>query len=398
MTENKKRFATRAVHSDRPDPVTGAHLTPIYQTSTFAYGSFERGAALFAGDEEGYIYSRIGNPTTRRFEETVADLEGMEDAVAFGSGMAAISAVLLTLLQPDTEVLLLGPLYGGTEALFAEELPKMGVRARHVEDHELEAGLKAGAGMVYVETPTNPTLHIHDLEQIGRLCRKYGAVSVADSTFSTPWLTRPAEYGIDIAVHSATKYLGGHGDLMAGVAAGRSEHMSAVRMAGLRHYGGTPGRFESHLLLRGLKTLGLRMERHCRNAARVAEFLNGHDLVKRVHWPGFAGHPGHEVAARQMRDFGGMVSLELRGGREAAARFLDSLGLFTQAVSLGDVCSLATHPASTTHQLVPEAERQRLGVTEALVRLSVGIEDARDLLADLEQALEQVTVAQPEHA
>lgn len=398
MTEKKMRFATRAVHADVPDPLTGAHLTPIYQTSTFAYGSFARGAALFAGEEDGYVYSRIGNPTTRRFEETLADLEGTEDAVAFGSGMAAISAVLLTLLEPGTEVLLLGPLYGGTEALFAEQLPKMGITARHVRAAELEDGLKAGARMVYVETPTNPTLEIHDLALIGRLCREYGALSVADSTFSTPWLTRPSAHGIDIVVHSATKYIGGHGDLMAGVAAGSSEHMAAVRMTGLRHYGGSPGRVESHLLLRGLKTLALRMERHCGNAARVARFLHGHELVEHVYWPGFETHPGHEVAARQMRDFGGMVSVELRGGREAAALFLDSLRLFVQAVSLGDVCSLATHPASTTHQLVPGTERQRLGVSEALVRLSVGIEDADDLCADLEQALGQVAERLPEHA
>lgn len=390
MTKQKARFATRAVHVDTPDPVTGAHITPLYLTSTFAYGSFQRGADLFAGDEQGYVYSRIGNPTTQRFEEAMADLEGGEAAVAFSSGMAAISSVLLTLLEPGDEVLLLGPLYGGTEALFASELPRLGVSSRHVEAHELEAGLKAGARMVYAETPTNPTLRIHDLELVARLARQHGALTVVDNTFSTPWLTRPLELGIDISLHSATKYLSGHGDAMGGVAVGSAELMNRVRMEGLRHLGGSLGRLESHLLLRGLKTLALRVERQCHNARAVAEFLEGHELVTRVFWPGLPTHEGHDVAARQMHDFGAMVSVELKGGRDSAEVFLDSLGVFMQAVSLGDVCSLASHPASTTHQLVDEAEREKLGVSQALVRLSVGIEAEDDLLADLSQALQQV--------
>lgn len=390
MGRDKARFATRAVHSDRPDPETGAHITPLYQTSTFAYGSFQRGADLFAGEAEGYVYSRIGNPTARRFEETMADLESGEDAVAFGSGMAAISSVLLTLLEPGDEVLLLGPLYGGTEALFAHELPRLGVSSRHIEGDDLEAGLAAGAKMVYAETPTNPTLRIHDLELIGRLAREHGALSVVDNTFSTPYLTRPLELGIDIVVHSATKYISGHGDAMGGVAIGSAELMGRVRMEGLRHLGGSLGRLENHLLLRGLKTLSLRVERQCENTRKVAEFLHGHEMVEQVHYPGLASHPGHELASRQMKDFGAMVSVELKGGRESAQVFLDSLALFMQAVSLGDVCSLATHPASTTHQLVDPEERASQGVSEALVRLSVGIEDAADLIADLEQALNRV--------
>lgn len=390
MKENKARFATRAVHSDMPDPLTGAHITPIYQTSTFAYGSFQRGADLFKGDEQGYVYSRIGNPTSSRFEETMADLEGGEAAVAFSSGMAAISSVLLTLLEPGDEVLLLGPLYGGTEALFTTELPRLGVTARHIDDSELEAGLQAGARMVYAESPTNPTLSIHDLQQVGRLCRAHGALSVVDNTFSTPYLTRPLELGIDVVVHSATKYLSGHGDAMGGVAVGSGELMTRVRMEGLRHLGGSLGRLESHLLLRGLKTLALRMECQCANTRVLADYLAGHELVEKVHYPGHENHPGHAVASRQMADFGAMVSLELKGGRESAEVFLDNLKLFIQAVSLGDVCSLASHPASTTHQLVAQEDRERLGVTESLVRLSIGIEDAADLQSDVEQALGKV--------
>lgn len=390
MNDDKARFATRAVHSDIPDPETGAHITPMYQTSTFAYGSFQRGADLFAGDAEGYVYSRIGNPTARRFEQTMASLESAEDGVAFASGMAAISSVLLTLLEPGDEVLLLGPLYGGTEALFAHELPRMGISSRHVDGSELEAGLAQGAKMIYVETPTNPTLQVHDLELVARLARQHGALTVVDNTFSTPWLTRPLELGIDIVVHSATKYLSGHGDAMGGVAVGSAEHMTRVRMEGLRHLGGSLGRLENHLLLRGLKTLALRMERQCHNTRVIADFLMQHELVEKVHYPGHEAHPGHEIASRQMKDFGAMVSVELKGGRESAAVFLDSLNLFMQAVSLGDVCSLATHPASTTHQLVDEADRARQGVSESLVRLSVGIEDEVDLVSDLEQALARV--------
>ncbi len=390
MNDDKARFATRAVHSDVPDPDTGAHITPMYQTSTFAYGSFQRGADLFAGDAEGYVYSRIGNPTARRFEQAMASLESGEDAVAFATGMAAISSVLMTLLDPGDEVLLLGPLYGGTEALFAHELPRMGVSSRHVSASELEDGLAGGARMIYVETPTNPTLQIHDLELVARLASEHGALTVVDNTFSTPWLTRPLELGIDIVVHSATKYLSGHGDAMGGVAVGSAEHMTRVRMEGLRHLGGSLGRLENHLLLRGLKTLALRMERQCQNTRVVADFLRQHELVDKVHYPGHESHPGFEVASRQMKDFGAMVSIELKGGRESAAVFLDNLNLFMQAVSLGDVCSLATHPASTTHQLVDEAERARQGVNESLVRLSVGIEDEVDLVADLEQALARV--------
>ena len=403
MTNTQWAFETQQVHAGQtPDPTTGARALPIYQTTSFVFENTDHAAARFSLADLGPIYTRLNNPTQEVVENRIAALEGGVGALLLASGQAATTFAILNVAEAGDHVVVSSSLYGGSHNLFKHSLPKLGLKVTFVDNpSDIEAWRAAvtpETKAFFGETIGNPAGDILDIEPIADLAHEVGVPLIVDNTIATPYALRPIEFGADVVVHSATKYLGGHGDLMAGVAAGSSEHMSAVRMAGLRHYGGTPGRFESHLLLRGLKTLGLRMERHCRNAARVAEFLNGHDLVKRVHWPGFAGHPGHEVAARQMRDFGGMVSLELRGGREAAARFLDSLGLFTQAVSLGDVCSLATHPASTTHQLVPEAERQRLGVTEALVRLSVGIEDARDLLADLEQALEQVTVAQPEHA
>lgn len=391
----KQEFATRAVQSGAIDPVTGAHITPIYQTSTFAYGSFKRGAQLFNGEEPGYLYSRIGNPTTRAFEEVVADLEGAEDAVAFASGMAAISALFMSLLTPPCEVLLLGPLYGGTDGLFLEVLERFGVTATQVTFEELPAALKRSPAMLYLETPTNPTLRIHDLTAVAALARHAGVLTVADNTFSTPYLTRPLEHGIDVVLHSATKYLGGHGDAMGGVIAGSAELMGQVRLLGLRHFGGVLGPLESHLFLRGIKTLPLRMERHCSNAQAVADALSGHPAISTIYYPGLPDHVGHDVAKKQMKGFGGMVSLELHGGLSAAEAFLDNLQLFTQAVSLGDVASLATHPASTTHQVVPAELRAKLDVSDSLVRLSVGIEDPADLISDLQQALAAVQQLQP---
>ncbi|MGK0617338.1 trans-sulfuration enzyme family protein [Meiothermus cerbereus] len=388
------KIRTRAVHAGHhPDRETGAHVVPIYSTSTFAYGSFARGERLFAGEEPGYIYGRIGNPTVRAFEEKLASLEGAEDAVAFASGMAAISALCNTLLAPGDEIVYLAPLYGGTEGYFLETLTRFGVRvtgSNNVE--ELPALISPATRLIYLETPTNPTLRIYDLEAVARIARARGVLSVVDNTFATPYLTRPLEHGIDVVLHSATKYLGGHGDCLAGVLAGPKELMEHIRGEGLRHIGAALGAFEGYLMLRGLKTLPLRMEAHCEGAAQVAAYLAAHPSVRRVYYPGLPSHPGHPVARKQMQGFGGLVSLELES-KQAAALFLDSLKLFTQAVSLGDVESLATHPASTTHQLLPPEVRQAHGVSDALVRLSVGIEDPQDLIADLEQALDQVAKA-----
>ena len=392
-SERRHRFATRAVHQGQhPDPGTGAHATPIYQTSTFSYGSYARGARLFAGEAEGYVYSRIGNPTTRAFEEKIASLEGTEDALAFASGMGAISALLLTTLRPGDEVLTLGPLYGGTAGLLRDVLEPYGVRHRSVDDASLSEAIGPATRMVYLETPTNPTLGLHDLGHVAALARGRGILTVADNTFSTPYLTRPIEHGIDVVVHSATKYLGGHGDVVAGVVAGPAELLAELRSHGLRHIGAALGPFESFLLLRGCKTLAVRMERHCDNAESLARALQGHPALAAVHYPGLPEHPDHDLARRQMQRFGGMLALELRGGRQAAERFLDGLELFTQAVSLGDVESLATHPASTTHQLLEADERARHGIGDGLVRLSVGIEDGDDLLADVLASLERVGV------
>lgn len=386
-------FRTRAVHAGHGiDPATGAHATPIYATSTFAYGSAERGQRLFAGEESGYFYSRVTNPTVRAFEQKLADLEGAEDAVAFASGMGAVSAIALTLLKPGDEVVFLAPLYGGTEGFLLEVASKFGVAVHEAHDEaDLESKLNAQTRMVWLETPTNPRLGIYDLARVARAAKAVGALTVVDNTFSTPYLTRPIEFGVDLVMHSATKYLGGHGDAIGGVVAGPADMMMELRGVGLRHVGASLGPFEGYLFLRGMKTLPLRMEAHCAGAMALAEALEDHPAIEALYYPGLKSHPGHEVAARQMRGFGGLISLDL-GSQQAAMTFLDSLTLFTQAVSLGDVESLTCHPASTTHALLGEDTLLRQGVTPGLVRMSVGIEDPDDLVRDVLAALEKVRV------
>lgn len=386
-------FRTRAVHAGHGiDPATGAHATPIYATSTFAYGSAERGQRLFAGEESGYFYSRVTNPTVRAFEQKLADLEGAEDAVAFASGMGAVSAIALTLLKPGDEVVFLAPLYGGTEGFLLEVASKFGVAVHEAHDEaDLESKLNAQTRMVWLETPTNPRLGIYDLARVARAAKAVGALTVVDNTFSTPYLTRPIEFGVDLVMHSATKYLGGHGDAIGGVVAGPADMMMELRGVGLRHVGASLGPFEGYLFLRGMKTLPLRMEAHCAGAMALAEALEDHPAIEALYYPGLKSHPGHEVAARQMRGFGGLVSLDL-GSQQAAMTFLDSLTLFTQAVSLGDVESLTCHPASTTHALLGEDTLLRQGVTPGLVRMSVGIEDPDDLVREVLAALEKVRV------
>ncbi len=384
-----RAFATLAVHAGhRPDPTTGAHGTPVYQTTTFLLGSVERCARLFAGEEEGGIYSRLGNPTVAAAEEKLAALEGAETAVAFATGMGAIAATLVSLLAQGDEVLYLGPLYGGTRALLHDLLPRFGLTARCVEASELDAAVTARTRLVYAETPTNPTLAVHDLRQVAAVARRHGLVSMVDNTFATPYLTRPLELGIDLVAHSATKYLAGHGDVLGGFVAGSAALLKPVRLEGLRHLGAALDPHAAFLVLRGMRTLHLRMEAHCRNARAVAEALVDAPGVARVHYPGLPTHPGHDVAAAQMRDFGGMVSVELRGGLPAAEVFLGALRVIDHAVSLGDVCSLACVPAASTHQVTPADELARAGIAPGLVRLSVGVEDTDDLVADVRRAAE----------
>ena len=308
--------------------------------------------------------------------------------------MGAVSALCLTFLKPGDEVIFVAPLYGGTTGFLHEVAAKFGVKVHEAPD---EAGVEALTGphtrLIWVETPTNPALGIVNLARIARAARECGALSVADNTFSTPALTRPAEHGIDLVMHSATKYLGGHGDAIGGVVAGPADLLAELRGVGLRHVGASLGPFEAYLFLRGMKTLPLRMHAHCEGAATLAQALDGHPALSALHYPGLRTHPGHAVAARQMSGFGGLLSIDL-GSQGAASAFLNHLTLFTQAVSLGDVESLSCHPGSTTHHLLGREALRRQGVTPGLVRLSVGIEDPRDLVDDVLGALDHVRAGQ----
>ena len=381
---------TRAVHAGQhPDPASGAIAMPITQSTAFAYGSLERGAAIFAGEAEGYRYGRYGNPTVAALEAKMADLEGAAAVVAFASGTAASSSVLLGLLNPGDELVFLGPLYGGTEGLLRSLGERWGLRVTDATATGLAAALSPATRMVWVEPLTNPSLQMHDLAAVAATARAHGALTVADNTFCTPCLTRPVAHGIDLVVHSMTKYLGGHGDATGGLVAGRAAHIAQIRKTGLGHIGASLAAQEAFLFLRGIKTLPLRMAAHCEGAQDVAEFLASHPAVRTVHYPGLPSHPQHALAKRQMEGgFGGMVTFELaQGERSAAASMLNSLKLFAQAVSLGDVDSLACHPASTTHSFVSPEARAAAGVGEGMIRLSVGIEHPDDLVADLDQAL-----------
>jgi cystathionine gamma-lyase len=377
-------FATRAIHAGQePDPSTGAIIPPIYATSTYVQKS--------PGVHQGYEYSRTHNPTRGAFERCIADLEGGTRGFAFASGMAA-TATLLDLLPAGSRVVASDDLYGGTFRLFERvRRASAGLRFDFVDlsrPGALALALKEKAEMVWVETPTNPLLKLVDIAEVTRLARERGALTVVDNTFATPWIQRPLEWGADIVMHSATKYLNGHSDMVGGVVVVGSDVELAERVGFLQNaVGAVAGPFDSFLALRGLKTLDVRMQRHCENAMRLAEWLQSHPRVESVCYPGLAGHPQHDLARRQMRAFGGMVTAVLKGGLPVARRFLERCRVFSLAESLGGVESLIEHPAIMTHASLPPETRNALGIKDGLVRLSVGIEEFEDLRADLEQAL-----------
>lgn len=380
---------TLAVHGgQRPDAQSGAISTPIVATSSFSYGDFDSGARRFSGEDPGYMYSRFGNPTVTAFEERMAVLEAAETAVACASGMAAVSATLFALLKSGDEVIHMGALYGGTEGVIRNLLPRYGIKPVFVADLDtLKEAFTDKTKMVFVETPANPVMGIVSLQEVARLSREAGVVSVVDNTFATPYLTRPLALGIDVVLHSATKYISGHGDATGGVVAGSRALIDPIRTLCLKQFGGCLSPFEAALMTRGLKTLPLRVEACSISAQKIAEYLEGHPAIAEVFYPGLKTHVGHEVARQQMKLFGGIMAVELKGGKEAARHFLDSLTLVTQAVSLGDTDSLACHPATTTHSAVSEKIRLESGITDGLVRISIGIEDTEDLIADFKQAL-----------
>ncbi len=383
MTHSEK-FGTRAIHAGQvPDPTTGAVMTPIYATSTYAQSS--------PGVHKGFEYARTQNPTRMAFERCLADLEGGRHGFAFASGLAA-SATLLDALPAGSHIVALDDLYGGTYRLFERvRRQSAGLEVTFIDMSDrarIEAAIRPNTRMIWVESPSNPLLKLTDLAMVADLARARGLLSVADNTFATPWVQRPLETGFDVALHSVTKYLNGHSDMVGGAILVGENRGLAEQLAFLQNaVGGVLGPFDSFLALRGLKTLHLRMARHCENAFAIARWLVDHPKIAKVHYPGLADHPQHALARRQMNGFGGMVTLILKGGLDEARRLLERCRVFVCAESLGGVESLAEHPAIMTHASLPADIRASLGISDSLVRLSVGVEDVDDLIADLDQAL-----------
>ncbi len=390
----KMSFATICVHgSGGVDPVTGAVSTPIYQSSTFAFKSAKHGAELFAGEKEGYVYTRLGNPTQAALEREIAFLENAEAALATASGMGAITVLCLTVMSAGDSLVAAHTLYGGTHQLFRETLPRLGITVRQVDPTNPDAVREAideTTKLLYIETPANPTLDIVDIALMAQIAHDNGLLLAVDNTFATPYYQRPLNLGADIVVHSATKYIGGHGDAVAGILVGSKEFIQKARMEVNRDIGACISPFNAWLLLRGLKTLPIRMERHSENAMQIAQYLSFHPKVNWVRYPGLRTHPQHELAKRQMDGFGGMIAFEVKGGRKAGEILMNSVKLMTLAVSLGDVDTLIEHPATMTHSSYSPEELKALGITEGMVRLSVGIEDPNDLIEDLRQALRKI--------
>jgi cystathionine gamma-lyase len=379
-------FGTRAIHAGQePDPSTGAIMTPIYQTSTYVQES--------PGVHKGYAYARGKNPTRVALEKCLASLEGARHGLCFSSGMGACDA-LIKLLRAGDEVIATDDLYGGTYRMFTKIFAHYGIRFHFVDMHDVakvEKLFNENTKMVWIETPTNPMMKIIDVAQYTALAKKHNCISVVDNTFASPYLQNPLDLGADVVMHSVTKYLGGHSDVVMGALMLNNDALYEQLAFIANSCGATPGPMDSFLVLRGVKTLHLRMKAHCSNGAAVAHFLRSHAKVGKVYWPGFEDHPNHAVAKKQMRDFGGMISFTLKSGTfDDASKLAQALRVFSLAESLGGVESLVGHPASMTHASIPKEEREKTGVVDSLLRLSVGVEDEVDLIEDLRQALDNV--------
>ncbi len=386
-------FATKAIHGGHSPNAAGALVTPIYQASTFCFDSAEQGARRFALEEEGYIYTRLGNPNSTEFEKKLALLEGAEAAVATGSGMGAITSAFWSALESGDHIVAGKALYGCTFAFLSHGVARFGVETSFVDitnTDEVAAALRPNTKIVYLESPANPTMSIADIKAISALAHKIpGCMVFVDNTYCTPYLQKPLELGADVVLHSATKYLNGHGDVIAGIVAGKKEFLDQVRYFGLKDMTGSVlSPFDAYLICRGLKTLAVRMERHCANAQIVAEFLHQHPAIDVVYYPGLDTFPQYELAKSQMRLPGAMIAFELVGGVEAGRTLMNNVSLCTLAVSLGDTETLIQHPASMTHSPYGPEERAACGITDGLVRLSVGLEDPEDIIADLRSVLD----------
>jgi len=383
MDSKDLKFGTKVIHAGlEPDPSTGAIMTPIFQTSTYVQAS--------PGDHKGFEYARTQNPTRGYLEANLAALENGKHGVCFGSGMAAVDTIG-KLLNPGDEVICTNDLYGGTYRLFTKLFAKYGVKFHFTpmaDPAAVEELVNENTRMVWVETPTNPVINIIDIEAMAAIGKRAGAIVVVDNTFASPYLQNPLDLGADVVLHSITKYIGGHSDTVMGCLITSNDELAEQFRFWQNSAGAVPGPQDAFLVLRGIKTLHLRMQRHCENGAAIANHLRNHPKVEKVLWPGFEDHPNHEVAKKQMRDFGGMISFMLKGDNmQDAFRFLENIKIFTLAESLGGVESLAGHPASMTHASIPKAEREKAGLKDTLIRLSVGVEDVDDLIADLDRAL-----------
>jgi methionine-gamma-lyase len=384
---------TDVVHGGQhPDKHTGALSPPIYQTSTFVFRDADHGARLFKGEEQGYIYTRISNPTIDLLASKIAFLESAQAGLVFASGLAAIFNVVVSVVRSGENVVSDDTIYGGTYTLFKNVLPNLGIEVISVDASENErvtAAINERTKLMFVETPANPTLKIIDIARCAETARSRGIPLCVDNTFATPYLQKPIEKGADIVVHSATKYFGGHGDIIGGVVVGKQDFIKDM-WKGAKDIGASISPFNAWLILRGLKTLAVRMDRHCLNAQRVAEFLMQHSKVEHVYYPGLKSHPGYDVACRQMRGFGGMVGFDVKGGKEAGKVIMNSMKLCTLAVSLGDVDTLIEHPGSMTHSGYSESELLESGINPGFVRISLGLEHVDDIIEDLEQALKRI--------
>ena len=386
MSKQEMKFNTKVIHAGlEPDPTTGAIMTPIYQTSTYVQAS--------PGDHKGFEYSRTGNPTRAALEVNLAALENAKFGLCFGSGLGAIDAVI-KLLSPGDEVVSTNDLYGGTYRIFTKVFENYGIKFNFIgmeNADKIEEHITKNTKLIWVETPTNPMLNIIDIESIAKVAKKHGILLGVDNTFASPYLQNPMDLGANIVMHSVTKYLGGHSDVVMGALMVCDDALAERLYFIQNSCGAVPGPMDSFLVLRGIKTLHLRMQRHCENGKEIAHFLKSHPKVEHVYWPGFETHPNHEIAKAQMKDFGGMMSFSLKGNKlEDAFQVVSSMRVFTLAESLGGVESLSGHPASMTHAAIPKEEREKTGVVDSLIRLSVGVEDIEDLKADLAQALAQL--------
>jgi len=383
MGEKKLKFNSKTIHGgQKPDEAYGAVMPPIYQTSTYAQKT--------PGEHKGFAYSRSANPTRTALEKSLASIENGNYGLAFASGMAAIDAVV-KLLNPGDEVLSADDLYGGSYRLFKKVFENFGITFRFIDMQKvenIEMNITENTKLIWLETPTNPMMNILDIKAISDLAKKHNLLVAVDNTFATPYLQLPLDLGADIVMHSATKYLGGHSDVVVGALVVNDKNL-ADRLYFIQNASGAIcGPMDSFLTLRGIKTLHVRMQRHCENGRSIAEYLVNHPKIEKVYWPGFEDHPNHDIAKSQMNDFGGMISFVPKGGSyNDAVKIIEKLQIFTLAESLGGVESLAGHPASMTHASIPKDEREKSGVVDALIRLSVGIEDEADLIADLEQAM-----------